>query len=126
MRFGRSEALTYEVRHWEAGPQAHVVTASGELDLHAAPALRETLLELIELGRTDVVVDMSEATFIDSTVIGVLTGRLRELKQRGGSLTLVCRNANVVRTFEIAGVGRMFDLHATLPEALAAGETVGP
>jgi anti-sigma B factor antagonist len=124
MRFGRNEALTYEVRHWEAGPQANVVTASGELDLHAAPTLRETLLELIELGRTDVVVDMSEATFIDSTVIGVLTGRLRELKQRGGSLTLVCSNANVVRTFEIAGVGRMFDLHKTLPEALAAGETV--
>jgi anti-sigma B factor antagonist len=92
MRFGRSDALTYEVRHWEAGPQAHVVTASGELDLHAAPALRETMLQLIELGRTEVVVDMSEATFVDSTVIGVLTGRLRELREVNGSLSIVCRN----------------------------------
>jgi anti-sigma B factor antagonist len=125
MRFGRSDALTYEVRHWEAGPQAHVVTASGELDLHAAPALRETLLQLIELGRTEVVVDMSEATFVDSTVIGVLTGRLRELREMGGSLSLVCRNPNVLRTFEIAGVARNFVLYPTLPDALGAGQATG-
>jgi anti-anti-sigma regulatory factor len=40
-----SLAVTYEIRNWEAGPHAHVVTASGELDLHAAPALRETLIQ---------------------------------------------------------------------------------
>jgi anti-sigma B factor antagonist len=125
MRFGRSDALTYEVRHWEAGPQAHVVTASGELDLHAAPALRETMLQLIELGRTEVVVDMSEATFVDSTVIGVLTGRLRELREVDGSLSIVCRNPNVLRTFEIAGVARNFALYPTLQDALGAGQAAG-
>lgn len=114
-----SIAAAYEIRSWEAGPQAHVVTASGELDLNAAPALRDTLIRLIELGRVELVVDMGEATFIDSTVIGVLVGRLDGLRKTGGSVTLVCRNDNVLRTFEIAGIGRTFTICGTLTEALA-------
>jgi anti-sigma B factor antagonist len=114
-----SLAVAYEIRSWEAGPQAHVITASGELDLNAAPALRDTLIRLIELDRVELIVDMGEATFIDSTVIGVLVGRLKGLRKVGGSLTLVCRDDNVLRTFEIAGIGRAFTIHGTLTEALA-------
>jgi anti-sigma B factor antagonist len=110
--------MTYEVRNWDAGPHAHVVTASGELDLHAAPALRETLVRVADLGRIDLVVDMTDATFIDSTVIGVLVGRLKVLRGLGGSLTLVCGDENVLRTFEIGGIERAFAIHHTLADAL--------
>src|ERR1700709_2391045 len=112
-----SVTVTYEVRHWEAGPQAHVVAASGELDLNGAPAWRETLVRLTDLGRIDLVIDMSEATFVDSTVIGVLVGRLKALRPLGGSLTVVCQNENVLRTFEVAGIDRAFTMYATLAEA---------
>jgi anti-sigma B factor antagonist len=118
-----SMTATYEVRSWEAGPQAHVVTASGELDLTAAPALRETLMRLSDLDRTDLVIDMSEATFVDSTIIGVLAGRLKVLQALRGSLTLVCGNENVLRTFEIAGISRLFTIHRSLTEALAVRGT---
>lgn len=114
-----SLTMTYEVRHWEAGPQAHVVTASGELDLNAAPSLRETLVRLTDLGRIDLIVDMAEATFVDSTVIGVLVGRLKALRTLGGSLSLVCQNENVLRTFEVAGIDRAFAMHPSLAQALA-------
>jgi anti-sigma B factor antagonist len=114
----------YEVRTWGAGEHGHVVTASGELDLNAAPALRETLVRLAELGQLDVIVDMGEASFVDSTVIGVLVGRRKAHIAAGGSLQLVCRNENVMRTFEIAGIARGFEIHATLTEALGAMETV--
>jgi len=115
-----NKTVTYEVQSWEAGPLAHVVAASGELDLNAAPALRETIVRLTELGRMHLVIDMGEATFVDSTVIGVLAGRLKALRGASGSLTLVCRNENVLRTFEIAGMERVFAIHYTLTEALAA------
>jgi anti-sigma B factor antagonist len=115
-----SLTAAYEIRSWEAGPQARVVTASGELDLNAAPALRETLMQLIALGQVDLIIDLGEATFIDSTVIGVLVGRLNTLQKLGGSLVMVCRNENVLRTFEIAGIARAITVHETLAEALAA------
>lgn len=113
-------APAYTLRHWRPGPTGpYVVSASGELDLQAAPQLRDLLIELIERGANHLVVDMTEATFIDSTAIGVLTGRLRRLHARGGSLVLVCNAPHLLRTIEIAGLGRAFEIHATLPEALA-------
>jgi anti-sigma B factor antagonist len=117
----RSPAAAYELRHWAAGSRAHVVSCSGELDLQAAPELRELLCQLIELGTKDLVVDLTHTTFIDSTTIGVLTGRVRRLQADGGSLALVCTNDFVLRTLEIAGMDRVFAIHTTLPDALAAG-----
>ncbi len=120
MKRRTSNALVYEVRHWEAGPYAHVVTASGELDLEAAPAIRETVVQLGDLGRNDLVIDMSDATFIDSTVIGMLVGRLKALREVNGSICLVCAEPNVLRTLEIAGVARVFPIYPTLAQALAS------
>jgi anti-sigma B factor antagonist len=81
------------------------VRVSGELDLQAAPALKEVLITAIAEGHLDVVVDMTDATFLDSTALGVLAGRFRELRARGGSLSVICTNPNVLETLEIAGVG---------------------
>ena len=111
-------ALPYEI-HWsEAGPNAGVVVASGEIDAHAAPSLRDMLISLADLGRIRVVVDMSAATFVDSSAIAVLVGHLRRVREEGGSLSVVCANENVLRTFEIAGVEREFEILPRFSEAL--------
>jgi anti-sigma B factor antagonist len=116
--------VDYALRNWDAGrTRAHVVAASGELDLQAAPELRDLLVRLTELGVRDFVVDLSDATFVDSTTIGVLTGRLRHLHAVGGSLALVCTNAHVLRTLEISGMARVFEIHSTLVEALERGRS---
>jgi anti-sigma B factor antagonist len=96
-----------------------VLAASGEIDLHAAPALRDTLKSLSLRGRMDLVIDMTEATFIDSTALGVVAGHLRRMREAGGSLTVVCANENVLRTFEIAGMGRELRILGALSDALA-------
>jgi anti-sigma B factor antagonist len=116
--------VVYELRHWNPGSlPAHVVAGAGEFDLHAAPELRDLLCRLMELGTMDFVVDLTEATFIDSTAIGVLTGRLRHLEAKGGSLVLVCANRSVLRTIGIAGMDRVFEIYPTLAEALARGKS---
>jgi anti-sigma B factor antagonist len=114
----------YELRHWNPGKgRAHVVAGGGEFDLHAAPELRDLLCRLIELGTKHIVVDLTEATFIDSTTIGVITGRVRHLEAEGGSLVLVCSNRSVLRTIEIAGMERVFEIYPTLGDALARGKS---
>jgi anti-sigma B factor antagonist len=124
MTFMAGAAAEYELRHWNAGLAGdHVVSCSGELDLRAAPELRDLLCRLIDLGTTDLVVDLTHATFVDSTAIGVLTGRLKFLGAKGGSLVLVCTNDFLLRTFEIAGMDRVFEIYPTLPDALARGLT---
>jgi anti-sigma B factor antagonist len=104
------------------GDGVAVLAAGGELDYAASPQLKERLGESIDAGARHLVLDLSLATFIDSTAIGVLVGavmRLRDLD--GGSLTVVCADENqrVLRIFEIAGVESLFTLHSSREEALS-------
>lgn len=110
--------LPYEIHHWEAGPKAHVVGASGELDLNAAPSMRATLKALAARGRTHLVIDMTDATFIDSAMIGVLAGYIHDSRDGAGSLVVVCSNENILRTFEIAGMGRELEIIGALSDAV--------
>lgn len=117
-------APDYELRHWACGtPRAHVVRCANRVDLQAAPDLRELLCRLIDLGESDLVLDLTGATFIDSTTIGVIAGRLRQLYAAGGSLVIVCTNQFILRTLEIAGMGRVLEVYRSLPDALDRGRS---
>jgi anti-sigma B factor antagonist len=103
-----------------AGGDRHVVTCRGELDLHTAPDLRERLVGAIEGGKQDVVVDLTEVTFLDSTILTVLMQRRRELTDRGGRLALVGVRPEVRLIFEIAGLDRAIPDHPSVAAAFAA------
>jgi anti-sigma B factor antagonist len=105
-----------------------VLLAGGALDFSASPQLKERITEHVDAGSKQVVVDLSTATFIDSTAIGVLVGAARRLCEGGdGSLAIVCPEENraVLRIFEIAGVSDVFPLHRSREEALSAFGWVG-
>ena len=78
------------------------------------------MVELIESGKKQIVVDLSQATFIDSTTLGVLVGGVKRLRPAGGSLALVCTDDNITKIFEITGLDRVFPIHSSRDEALAA------
>lgn len=102
-----------------------VVLAGGELDYEASPQLRAQLFEKITPGTRRVVLDLSLATFIDSTAIGVLVGASKRLTAVGGSLAVVCTDENVLRIFEIAGIETMMTLYGSRDEALARSVRAG-
>ena len=62
--------------------------------------------------------DLSKATFIDSTTLGVLVGGVKRLRPAGGSLALVCTDDNITKIFEITGLDRVFTIYPTRAEAL--------
>jgi anti-anti-sigma factor len=104
------------------GEDLAVLVAGGELDYAASPQLKERLTETIDAGMRRLVLDLSMATFIDSTAIGVLVGAVMRLHELGGgALTIVCaeENRRVLRIFEIAGVDSLIALHRSREEALS-------
>src|SRR5919197_282042 len=101
-------------------PERHVVAVRGEIDLFTAPELKSALAEAIESGKTRIVVDLEETTFLDSTALGVLIGTVKRLRSRDGRLTIVNVDPNIAKTFEITGLDQIFTIRATREEALAA------
>jgi anti-sigma B factor antagonist len=67
------------------------------------------------------VVDLSEATFIDSTTLGVLLGTLKRLRTVGGEIALVCTDRNIRKIFEITLLDRVFPLFESRDAAVSAG-----
>ena len=98
----------------------HVVAVGGEIDLFTAPELKAALGEALESGRTRIVVDLTETTFLDSTALGVLIGTVKRLRSRDGRLTIVNVDQNIAKTFEITGLDQIFTILATRDDAIAA------
>src|ERR1700722_14485770 len=61
-----------------------VVALSGEIDLAVAPATQEQLDALFGEGKTTIVVDLLDATFLDSIALGVLVGALERWRTNSG------------------------------------------
>lgn len=87
------------------------VSLSGELDHCNASRIRRQLDELLE--NEDIVrlcLDLSGLTFMDSSGIGVLLGRLRILQQRGGSLAVKNMSHPIAKLFHLTGLQQVIDV----------------
>ena len=87
-----------------------VVRAAGELDVNTAPELREQMARLVSEGTRQIVVDLTDVSFVDSTALSVLVSALKRLRQADGDLQLGSPNASVRRVFEITGLTRLFTI----------------
>ena len=88
--------------------QSVTVVIAGELDQCTAPDIRRQLDEL--LGDPCIVhlsLDLSDLTFMDSSGIGVLLGRLRILQARGGSLSVLNMQPPIEKLFRLTGLSRV-------------------
>ena len=112
--------MNFQITDQEIDAETQVIELGGEIDLYTAPEFKERMVELIEDGKKRIVVDLSAATFIDSTTLGVLVGGVKRLRPAGGSLALVCTDQNITKIFEITGLDRVFPIHASRDDALAA------
>jgi anti-sigma B factor antagonist len=111
--------MNFEIKTEPLSDHAFVIAIAGEVDLYVAPELKQQLLEVIERGATRVVVDLTDATFVDSTTLGVLISGVRRLRANDGRLSVVISDKNVLRTFELSGLDRVFEIFATREQAVA-------
>lgn len=118
--------MTFQVTSRKLDESVHVVSVTGEADLYTAPELKRQLIDVIGDGAANVVVDLTDTTFIDSTILGVLVGAMKRVRARDGDLQLVCIDPNIRRIFEITLLDRAFTIHETQAEALVDLGLVSP
>jgi anti-anti-sigma factor len=114
-----AEPLTVTVS--QPSPGVAVVEVAGEIDLGTADQVEAALAEALGAGRR-VVVDLSACDFIDSSGLRTLVTARAAAEEAGDSFALVTDDAGILRVFSVAALDRVFQIHASLPDALAAGD----
>jgi len=85
-----------------------IVDVEGEIDVYTAPRLRELLIELVNTGFYQLVVNMEKVEF------------LKRVRAHDGSLDLVCTQERILKIFRITGLTKVFGIHDTVDEAITA------
>jgi anti-sigma B factor antagonist len=111
------QVLDFRVASSRMGSTA-VVAVAGELDLHSAEQLSDTLQAVSEEDARCVVVDLFEATMIDSAGLGVLASTAKSLQSNGGTFVIAADDPRFLRTLRITGLDRLFDVQPTLTQAI--------
>jgi anti-sigma B factor antagonist len=109
---------------WHHGDRA-TIQIGGEIDLATCPQLQALLVELVDRGCHQLIVDLERVSFLDCAGIRVLVDTLRRVQEHGGSLRLVRPTRLVERVLVLTGMTTVFPIDTSLGEPLAT-EPVGP
>lgn len=108
MQLDRSEAA-----------QALVLTATGRLNLTAAPRLKAGVDAAVADGHHRVVLDLSAVEFIDSSGLGAIVGGLKSARQAGGDLRITGATEQVRTVLGLTNLDRILRPYPTVEDALA-------
>jgi anti-anti-sigma factor len=96
-----------------------VLEIKGEVDAYTSQDLNKTLADVLGDGYHQIVVEVSQMTFISSAGIRALLYAQREAVQLDGEVRLVGPTDQVRRIFEIAGFFELFQITDDLEESVS-------
>jgi len=100
------------------GVRAIVSVMEERLDAHNSENLKSEMNRLFEVGVKDIIVDLKEVRFIDSSGLGVLVSGYKNSSTRQGSLKLAGLQTQVKSMFELTRLYRVFDIFQTVDSAI--------
>jgi anti-sigma B factor antagonist len=96
-----------------------IVAARGDLDIITSPQLDASLTEA-RRATAQVILDLSEVDFMDTSCLAVIVGHWKKLTARGGSLALAGARYRYTKTLWITGLAERLPMFDDVPAALAA------
>lgn len=89
-----------------------ITRLKGELDHHTAERVRIQLDEAIQRNQVShVVLSLTHLTFMDSSGLGVILGRYKQIKGRGGTMAVCDVNPAIKRLFELSGLFKIVHMY---------------
>ena len=90
------------------------------LDAHNSGELKSQMLKLFEEGKSNLVVDLADVRFVDSSGLGALVSGFKNASSRNGSLKLAGLQMQVKSMFELTRLHRVFEIFTDPEDALAS------
>lgn len=104
-------AATLRATHRDAGPVT-VVDLGGRITLGEGSALlRKTVRGLLDETRTNILLNLADVDYIDSSGIGELVSAYTTVKGRGGELKLLHLTKKVHDLLQLTKLYTVFDVH---------------
>lgn len=97
-----------------------IVVKEARLDAHNSGELKTQMLALFEQGKNNLLVDLQEVRFVDSSGLGALVSGFKNASARSGSLKLCGLQPQVKSMFELTRLHRVFEIFTGTEEALAS------
>ena len=99
------------------------IKLEGEIDHHSAAGIRLSVDRAFEpTDCRNIIFDFGGVTFMDSSGIGMIIGRYKNAKERGGTVAISNMNPEISRIFQISGLAKIIDSYADTSEAEKALE----
>ena len=105
---------------YEAKEQTLIIHLPEELDHHNCRNLKyETDLLMAENYINRIVFDFSETRFMDSSGIGILLNRYKQMERSGGKTAIYGAGAQILRVLAIGGIGKLVPQYESKEAAIA-------
>lgn len=102
-----SDTLKIEAR---SVPQGKLVKVAGDVDLRTSPRLRSELQKHAEQNPRNLIVDLTDVPYMDSSGVGTLVELRRHVSNNGGTLILLGLQSRVRSVFEITQLDSFFTI----------------
>jgi anti-sigma B factor antagonist len=106
--------LRLSVRHHGDCATIHI---GGEIDLATCPHLQAVVVDLVDRGCHQLIVDLDQVSFLDCAGIRVLVDARRRVHEHGGSVRLVRPRPLVWRVLALTGMTTLFPIDTSPGEA---------
>lgn len=98
-----------------------VVKINGEIDHHSAEEIRDRIeRDFARSNAKNIIFDLANVGFMDSSGIGMIIGRYKQLEKQGGRVFAINISGNLNRIFEISGLKKIIGCYDSLDDAVNA------
>ena len=96
-----------------------IIGLSGELDQHMADQMRSQIDHgLLKEGIQSIIFDFTEVSFMDSSGIGMLLNRYKQVKRLGGNLYLTGCSKGILRIIKLSGLEKIVKITHSIDDIL--------
>lgn len=99
-----------------------VVKVTGEIDVYTAPEFKSAISKAIDAGAQDLIIDLTNVSYMDSSGFGILLGATKRVHPKGGTINLLGCSEAITRMLKITRLDTIFGMHCCMEEALAAAK----
>lgn len=91
--------------------EVKVLLLKGSIDISNSDALRQQAVDLINGGATNLLIDCSEVTFMDSSGLGALVMALKTMREAKGKLAICSIPDQIKMLFRLTGMDKVFTIY---------------